>query len=81
MAFNMGYTLIGQNGDRNVIFDFGASSGAADSGAWSAPTGDATWTKYIDNTTTAAETVMQDAGYINIKIDGTTYRLPLYTST
>ena len=59
---------------------FRKSPGAVNNG-FSAPTGDATWTKYTDNATTAAELVMQDAGYAEFELNGTTYRLPVYTAT
>jgi hypothetical protein len=75
------YKLIGQAADvQPALLDFGAS-GKVDTDLFSAPTGDATWTKYTDNTTTAAETVMEDAGYVSAKINGTSYRIPLYTAT
>jgi hypothetical protein len=72
------YPRIGQvDGDRTGIIEIPT----VDSALWSAPTGDATWTKHIDNATTAAELVMQDAGYIEIDVAGTVYRIAVYTST
>lgn len=72
------YTRTGQvDGERTGIIEIPT----VDAALWSAPTGDATWTKHIDNATTAAELVMEDAGYIEIDVAGTVYRIAVYTST
>ena len=75
---NTMYPRIGQiDGERTGVMEFPS----VDSALWSAPSGDATWTKHIDNATTAAELVMEDAGYIEIDVAGTVYRIAVYTST
>lgn len=72
------YPRIGQvDGERTGIIEIPT----VDSDLWFAPSGDATWSKYTDNATTAQELVCQDAGYIEIDVAGTVYRIPVFTST
>jgi len=52
-----------------------------DANLYLAPSGDATWTKYTDNATTAQELVCEDAGYIECSFGGALARIPLMTAT
>jgi hypothetical protein len=71
------YPRIGGAGDRSYVLELYE----VDSDLFTAPSGDATWTKYTDNATTAQELVCEDAGFLEILVDNVAGRIPYFTAT
>lgn len=65
--------------DANCMAEF--SSDYDPTSAYSAPTGDATWTKFTSNVSASLLLACEDAGYQLWEFSGTAYRVPMFLGT